>query len=121
MNNELYRILDTDFTRECMTGFQGYVFEKVGNDGKYIVLNTFDGELLFNAEDIEKIDLKKVTDNFMYTAGEDYYFEIDNKGYILYSNNDNKVYSCRYECKVFTISDSDKTFIINNCLEDMPF
>lgn len=114
MNKELYRVLDTELTRACMTGFQGYVFEKVETNGNYIVLNTFDGNLLFNAEDIEKIDLKKVT----YDFNDDMKFKISGKEYIIKYND---IFSVNYNFKITTVDKELRNYITLNCLNNLQF
>ena len=114
MNKELYRVLDTELTRACMTGFQGYIFEKVGVDENYIVLNTFDGDILFSSEDIEKVDLKKVT----YDFNDDMKFKISGKEYIIKYND---IFSVNYNFKITTVDKELRNYITLNCLNNLQF
>lgn len=59
---KLYMIQDTENVQDCFTGFEGMIFEELSRNEKSVTLNTLDGDLIFNFDDIKDLDesLQKV-------------------------------------------------------------
>lgn len=59
-NHKMYKILDTDNVQDISSNFIGYIFEgkKVDNE---IFLDTCDGILIYNTEDVEELDINMNT------------------------------------------------------------
>ena len=55
VNMEYYKILDTKDVLEFASGLEGEIFRCVGYHEEYIILETYDGRLLFAPNEVEKV------------------------------------------------------------------
>ena len=54
-NKELYKILDTEDTRDFSKSLINMVFSGAENENGFIVLDTCDGELLYKANEVKRV------------------------------------------------------------------